>query len=1033
MKVITAVSLFLVLLVVGSLDVSAAGGGGADEGQIFQSRPQPDREMEAGHIGPTGIIGRFYRKVVLKVEDTEKGTPAEGKFNKGDIIAGVNGQSLKDVNPFIVLGDAITEAEAKDGKLVFDVVSDGKEKQVTLVIPVLGSYSKTWPVNCEKSEKIIRAAAEYYASGERKDAGVAGGLRCLFLLSTGDDKYLPQVRKYFDASIKNPGGIGDNTWNNGYEGIAACEYFLRTGDKEILPVIQFYCDNAKERQKFDSAWSHWGKGINPGYCGGGIMNPASVQILTTLILAKECGVNVDETTLVNALRFFYRFAGRGSVPYGDDRGEGGLGSNGKDSMLAAAMQAACGAEGDTTIYQMARDHLSMATVINYPCLVRGHADEGRGDGMWRGIASSYLKDRPDTDYRASLDRLRWWYDLSRQANGGLGIATCQGGFNDLGSGAGVALGYTAHLKTLRITGAPKSKYAKSFALPEHLWGTDADQAFLGIKHNPAYYKYGKDEPTHIPFNLLGSAYSKTSMDPKDMDREMLLKNIHHKSYMIRCQAAKSLRAAGHLTDLEKFLSDPDPRLRRAALDGIIDYNYWFSMGRDALKTEQYTPGMIKAIVAILSDPKEAWFVVDGALFAMCNAPAKDIQDNIDAILPWTKHSEWWLRESSFAALCGLQKDEEQFVKILPALMKMVINEYHTHPRENMLYRIKNKVDPKSIDSAVGQIITAGLVEAAQKSEIKEGLRAPEGAHNVYTVVRICLEKDPSTAVQMAKIVKERFDVLNLDQIIKLVATPNSNREGTPFGLYTLLDKQSDSDRQALTDLLYNDYRAELLKYMKVEGLENQDLVNSFIELTQLKKKTAGWQPIGTPSPSERQWRYTTLDAQEDKDFVHRREGKRFRDITLPGQLENWYAPDYDDSQWDLGKAPIGKGVFSRDGVSFANKSFWGYGEFLLMRTTFNLDKADYDLYRISVLASQGFHIYLNGHKIHTYVWWKSKPHYRLIVLTENETKYLKEGPNTLAVYTNTEYPYAMDRNNKDLERGQIDCFIEGLRKKDLGL
>jgi hypothetical protein len=63
----------------------------------------------------------------------------------------------------------------------------------------------------------------------------------------------------------------------------------------------------------------------------------------------------------------------------------------------------------------------------------------------------------------------------------------------------------------------------------------------------------------------------------------------------------------------------------------------------------------------------------------------------------------------------------------------------------------------------------------------------------------------------------------------------------------------------------------------------------------------------------------------------------------------------------------------------------------LMRTTFNLEKKDFDLYRISVLASQGFHIYLNGHKIHTYVWWKNMPHYRLIGLGENEIKHLKVG------------------------------------------
>jgi len=106
---------------------------------------------------------------------------------------------------------------------------------------------------------------------------------------------------------------------------------------------------------------------------------------------------------------------------------------------------------------------------------------------------------------------------------------------------------------------------------------------------------------------------------------------------------------------------------------------------------------------------------------------------------------------------------------------------------------------------------------------------------------------------------------------------------------------------------------------------------------------------------------------------------------------------------------------------------------LLCRTSFDLDEVDYDSCRICVLASQGFHIYLNGHKIHTYIWWKEMPHYRLIALGENEIKHLKKGKNVLAIYSNTEYPSAMKKRDKIPERAQIDCYLEGLRKKDLGL
>jgi hypothetical protein len=1003
------------------------------EEKLFDSRPRLDHEMDVGHIGPTGIKGRVNRGGVLKVEGAEKETPAEGKFNKGDVIAGVNSKALKGRNPFVVLGNAITEAEGTDGLLVFDVESDGKPKQVSLSIPVLGAYSKTWPVNCPKSKKIIEQAAAFYSDKTKfKQGGVAGGLMCLFLLSTGEDKYLPRVREYFDGAIGNPSGIGDHTWDNGYNGIAVCEYYLRTGDKDVLPVIQAYCDNARDRQKFGCGWTHWGKGINPGYCGAGIMNPASSQILTTLLLAKECGVNVDEKTLLGSLKFFYRFAGHGTVPYGDDRSEGGLGSNGKDSMIAAAMQAASGAKGDTTIYQMARDYLSMSTISNYPNLIRGHADEGRGDGIWRGIASSYLQEMQAKDWRATQDRLTWWYDLSRYANGGLGMATCQR-FNDIGSGIGVALGYTAHLKSLRITGAPRSKHAKEFTLPASLWGTKADLAFLKIEHSPNYFNYGRDEPTHIPFYLFGSAYSKPGKEAKDVPLKEILKNVHHRRYMIRCQAAKALRIAGHSGELEKLLSDKDPRVRRAALDGIIDYRYWFSMGRDPLKSEQYTPGMIAAILKMLNDSKEAWYVVDGALFAIKNMPANVIQENLDAILPWTKHQEWWLRESSFTALSGLDKDETLYVKILPTLMEMVIDEYHTHPRGNMLAHLRGKVNKDNLNTPSGKMIMAGLIKAAKVSEVKSGLRSGEGAFNICTAVELCLEKYPSTAVLMAKTIEERFAVLEAGQIISLVGAPNSNRENEPFGLYTLLDKQNDAGRQALTDILYDVYRPELIKRMKASDKENPALLDTIIDLTKLKSKIAGWRPIGTPDPTERVWRYTSFDPQNEKDKKHPRERKRFRDIAPPANLKGWFEPTYDDSKWRKGKAPIGKGEFKRDGAEFSNHSKWGAGEFLAMRTTFDMDALDYDSYRISVLANQGFHIYLNGKRIHSYGWWKDKPHYRLVLLGKNEIRHLKKGKNVLAIYANTDYPSAMNKRSTVRERAQIDCCIEGLRKKDLGL
>jgi len=140
-------------------------------------------------------------------------------------------------------------------------------------------------------------------------------------------------------------------------------------------------------------------------------------------------------------------------------------------------------------------------------------------------------------------------------------------------------------------------------------------------------------------------------------------------------------------------------------------------------------------------------------------------------------------------------------------------------------------------------------------------------------------------------------------------------------------------------------------------------------------------------------------------------------------LEKWFMPDFDAGKWKTGKAPIGKGLFKRGKTTFKNNSEWGAGEFLLMRTTSVLKDVDYDFVRLSVLMKQGFHIYLNGHKIHTYIWWQDMPHYRKIMLTPDQTRYLVKGTNVLAVYTNVEY-----RKGETL--AQADVLLEGWKEKE---
>lgn len=1000
------------------------------EPKVYELRPAPDREMHFGHIGVTGIKARIYAGVHVKVEEVEPGTPAAGKFKPGQTLLCVNGVTLKGLNPFVVLGKALTKAEATDGKLVFDVADENGAAldPVALTIPVLGAYSATWPLDCDKSKAVIKRTAEFYATNKGfKEAffdkrEMSAALACLFLLSTGDDAYLPTVKAYFAAFPKNVHKIGNHTWHNGYNGIACAEYYLRTGDATVLPILQYYCDDARARQKFGRGWTHWGNGVDPGYVAGGLMNPAGAQVVTTLLLAKECGLTVDEPTLLGALHFWYRFAGHGTVPYGDHRPEGALGSNGKDGMSAAIMQVASGARSDTSIYKEARNHLSMSMLVGYPGLVQGHGDEGRGDAIWRGVASAYALAFDPAAYHEAMQRLSWWYDLSRRASGGFGVASCQR-FDDEGSGAGVAMALTAPLKTLRITGAAPSKFAKPFTLPEHLWGRAADRQFLSIKHHPAYRRFGEPEPIHASYFAFGSAYMKPSIDVNMVPRKRMLQNVYHERYMIRTQAARALRAAGALGALEKLMRDDDPRVRRAALDGIVDYNYWFGMGRQALKTEALTPGMIEAITSMLANDAEALWVIDGALMALSLAPADEIQTALPLIMPWTTHAEWWLRESAFKALLGLQANEALLLPVLPTLMQMLADEYHTMPRSQYIKHLKPilKNAPKS---EAANVIVAGLMRAVDEAKVIPGERSAEGGYNIAMTAKVCLSNAPeTTALDIATSMRSHVAQLNTRQIVKLLATPHSNHGNKVFGLYSALALQSPEQHEALTEVLFVDYRETLLGRMAKEGESDMALIDTLVDLKQLKHPAPVWRTLGKITPDERVWRYISINPSEEE-AMHPRVQKRFRDITFPDGLADWMLPGFDDSEWPRGQAPIGIGLFERGPNAFLNRSAWGDGEFLLMRTTFECETPDRDLYRLRVLMNQGFTVYLNGHLIHTYAWWQTMPFYRPIALGPGAVKHLKKGTNVLALYGNLEY--------KDGQKvGQVDVFLEGLHKADL--
>ena len=341
---------------------------------LFSTRPKEDSSLQTiERFGPVGLgIDLIQPAFVMRISKVEEDSPAAatGQLKPRQIIESINHQVLADIDPRIQLGKILEAAEATDG--VISLKIKGIHQSVVIRIPVLGAYSSTWPLECEKSNRIVRQVADYLAQPDANQ-GVAG-IGMLFLLSTGEDKDLVPVRRWARSVANKPSTY---PWYLGYGGIPLCEYYLRTGDEEVLSGIQKWVDNAVKTQYLDG-WIGRG-GVSPTY-GNGHLNAAGTSVVTFFLLAKECGADVPDHALQGALVHFFRYAGRGGNPYGDHRTEAGFVDNGKNGLLAFAMAAAAALtpNGEKSVYASARDVCAMQSFYTTSFMLHGHTGGGIG-------------------------------------------------------------------------------------------------------------------------------------------------------------------------------------------------------------------------------------------------------------------------------------------------------------------------------------------------------------------------------------------------------------------------------------------------------------------------------------------------------------------------------------------------------------------------------------------------------------------------------------------------------------------------------
>ena len=297
---------------------------------VFGQDKEPDytkgKKLEGNTywaLGPTGLIGYIWSKRgntsdtwMILIKEVHKGSPADGKIQVGDVIMGVGTAFKADARK--TLSAAITEAEKSENKgaLKLLVWRKGKTGVISLKLPVRGTFSKTAPYNCKKTEALREATAKSIVEEGfyNKDGRHKGKIRpdlsikvnALGLLATGDQKYMPLMQKYVrqiaDPNIKldiDKRGMG--SWHWSYTAILIAEYYMLTKDKAVLPALTEYATKLAMGQSGVGTWGHGMAHPHLNYgmlhgapTGYGAMNQCSLTCALALVLAQKCGVRNKE-------------------------------------------------------------------------------------------------------------------------------------------------------------------------------------------------------------------------------------------------------------------------------------------------------------------------------------------------------------------------------------------------------------------------------------------------------------------------------------------------------------------------------------------------------------------------------------------------------------------------------------------------------------------------------------------------------------------------------------------------------------------
>lgn len=234
------------------------------------------------NLGPTGIradIRPEYPKAFkVKFVFQDSHSPAKGLIKPGDMIIGAGGKEFKNPHKFhrkkggrgwpgppYELAHAIEAAQGSDGKLSLIVLqggNKGKKKTVTLQLKPVGRFSPTWPVDCPRSDQLLKDLLDFML-----DEGNISRMKrhqqiqaLLAVWASGDKRAMPLVKSQVQSALKSRpdfrnGGMGQ-TWMTGYRGILLGEYYHATKDKRVKAAAENFKPFYRYAQFENGSYGH---------------------------------------------------------------------------------------------------------------------------------------------------------------------------------------------------------------------------------------------------------------------------------------------------------------------------------------------------------------------------------------------------------------------------------------------------------------------------------------------------------------------------------------------------------------------------------------------------------------------------------------------------------------------------------------------------------------------------------------------------------------------------------------------------------